>query len=67
MKEIINPILRCPKLAGIQPVYDKNCELLMLGSITATDGINKGFYYASNKNLTVKDYCEKNNINKSQF
>ena len=24
-------------------------------------------YYASNKNLTVKDYCEKNNINKSQF
>lgn len=50
MKEIINPILRCPKLAGIQPVYDKNCELLMLGSITATDGINKGFYYASNKN-----------------
>lgn len=50
MKEIINPILRCPKLAGIQPVYDKNCELLMLGSITATDGMNKGFYYASNKN-----------------
>lgn len=50
MKEIINPILRCPKLAGIQPIYDKNCELLMLGSITATDGMNKGFYYASNKN-----------------
>lgn len=50
MKEIINPILRCPKLAGIQPIHDKNCELLMLGSITATDGMNKGFYYASNKN-----------------
>ena len=24
-------------------------------------------YYASNENLTVKDYCEENNINKSQF
>lgn len=64
MKEIINPVLRCPKLAGIQPIYDKNCELLMLGSITATDGINKGFYYASNKNqlwqlldLTLNTTC----------
>ena len=24
-------------------------------------------YYSSNENLTVKDYCEENNINKSQF
>ena len=24
-------------------------------------------YYASDENLTVKDYCEENNINKSQF
>lgn len=24
-------------------------------------------YYASDENLTVKDYCEENNINKNQF
>lgn len=24
-------------------------------------------YYSSNENLTVKDYCEENNINKNQF
>lgn len=24
-------------------------------------------YYSSDENLTVKDYCEENNINKSQF
>lgn len=54
MKQIINPVFRCPKLAGIQPVYNKSCEILMLGSITATDGMNKGFYYASNKNQLWK-------------
>lgn len=50
MKEIINPVFRRPKDYGISPVFDDNCEILILGSITALDGINKGFYYASNKN-----------------
>ncbi len=50
MKEYKNVVFRRPKDAGITPVWDKNCKVLMLGSITATDGMNKGFYYASNKN-----------------
>lgn len=50
MKEIINPAYRNPKEVGILPIYDKNCEILILGSITSLDGINKGFNYASSKN-----------------
>ena len=59
MKEIINPVFRCPKNAGIIPVFNKNCEILILGSITAVDGMNKGFYYASNKNQlwSLLDLC----------
>ena len=43
-------ILRQPKAVGISPVWDSNSKILFLGSITATDGINKGFYYASGRN-----------------
>lgn len=49
-KQIINPTLRQPMLDGIVPVWNRNSEILMLGSITATDGIKKGFYYASQHN-----------------
>lgn len=59
MKEIINPVFRCPKNAGIVPVFNKDCEILILGSITAVDGMKKGFYYASNKNQlwSLLDLC----------
>lgn len=50
MKQIINPVFRRPKDADISPVFDEDCEVLILGSITALDGMNKGFYYASSKN-----------------
>ena len=59
MKQITNPVLRTPYNVGIKPVWDKNCKVLILGSITATDGINKGFYYASARNQMweLLDYC----------
>lgn len=50
MKEIVNPVLRDPIGEGICPVWDENCEVLILGSITAVDGMRKGFLYASAKN-----------------
>lgn len=50
MKQIVNPLKRAPYMVGITPVWDKNCKVLLLGSITATDGMNKGFYYSSAKN-----------------
>lgn len=50
MKEIVNPTLREPLAVGIKPVWDENCRVLILGSITAVDGMRKGFYYASAKN-----------------
>lgn len=50
MKLIENPVLRQPKIAGITPVWDENCKILILGSITSVDGMKKGFYYASAKN-----------------
>lgn len=49
-KQIVNPVLRQPMLNGIMPVWDSNSQILMLGSITATDGMKKGFYYASQRN-----------------
>lgn len=50
MKEIINPCLKEPRKNGITPVWNKDSKILIVGSITATDGIRKGFYYASAKN-----------------
>jgi len=50
MKEYKNVVFRRPKDEGIVPVWDEKCKILMLGSITAIDGMNKGFYYASYKN-----------------
>lgn len=50
MKQIINPTLRQPKIAGISPVWNEDCKLLILGSITSIDGMKKGFYYASERN-----------------
>lgn len=50
MKEYKNVVFRRPKDEGIVPVWDENCKILMLGSITAVDGMNKGFYYASYRN-----------------
>lgn len=41
---------RNPKSVGISPVWNNNSRILYLGSITAIDGINKGFYYASGRN-----------------
>jgi len=49
-KQVVNPVIREPAKNGILPVWDNNSEILMLGSITATDGIKKGFYYASERN-----------------
>lgn len=49
-KQIINPTLRSPISENIKPVWNENCEILMLGSITAIDGMRKGFYYASKRN-----------------
>lgn len=43
-------IFREPKSVDISPVWDKNSKILFLGSITAIDGMNKGFYYASGRN-----------------
>lgn len=49
-KQIINPILRQPFINGIEPIWNCDSKILMLGSITATDGVKKGFYYASQRN-----------------
>lgn len=49
-KQIVNAVLRQPAKYGILPVWNEKSEILMLGSITATDGIRKGFYYASERN-----------------
>lgn len=50
MKEIQNPVFRNPLSQGIAPVWNEDCEILILGSITAVDGMRKGFLYASVKN-----------------
>ncbi|HNX16568.1 MAG TPA: hypothetical protein PKO28_04345 [Bacilli bacterium] len=42
--------LRKPESVGIIPVYDENSKILMVGSITAIDGNDSGFYYASRWN-----------------
>ena len=49
-KEIVNPVFRNPRSENILPVWDEECEILLVGSITAQDGMNKGFYYASSRN-----------------
>lgn len=49
-KDINNPTFRNPRAENILPVWDSNCEILMVGSITAKDGMDKGFYYASARN-----------------
>lgn len=65
MKEILNPTLRAPKTVGITPVWDENCKILILGSITAVDGMRKGFYYASARNQfwELLDCCLGNEVN----
>ena len=50
MKEYKNVVFRRPKDEGIVPVWDEKSKILMLGSITSVDGMNKGFYYASHRN-----------------
>lgn len=50
MKKYENVVFRRPACEGILPVWNENCKILMLGSITAVDGMNKGFYYASSRN-----------------
>lgn len=47
MKQITCPVFRDPANNGITPVWDKNCKVLLLGSVTASDGMRKGFYYGS--------------------
>lgn len=44
------PILRDPISVNIKPVWNKNSKILFIGSITAKDGIEKGFYYSSSRN-----------------
>lgn len=64
MKELINVTFRRPSDEGILPVWDKNSKVLILGSITAVDGMNKGFYYASYRNQLweLLDYCMGSNV-----
>lgn len=50
VKEIVNPVFRNPRAENILPVWDKDCEVLLVGSMTAKDGMDKGFYYASSRN-----------------
>lgn len=50
MKIIENATLRNPSKLGIKPVWDENSKILIVGSMTATDGIKKGFFYASARN-----------------
>lgn len=59
MKEIINPVFRKPANEGIVPCWSNKSKYLMLGSITAVDGMRKGFYYASERNQlwALMDYC----------
>lgn len=59
MKKIISPVFRCPKTEGITPIYNQDSKILIIGSITSTDGMKKGFYYSSNKNQLweLVDYC----------
>ena len=69
-KPIVNPTLRNPLSKGIKPVWNSKCKVLLLGSITAIDGMNKGFYYSSQKNQlwTLLDYAlNLNPENKNSF
>ena len=50
MKTISNATFRYPKSEDISPVWNAESQILILGSITSTDGMKKGFYYASQKN-----------------
>lgn len=50
MKKYRNVVFRKPVDEGIVPVWNENSKILMLGSITAVDGMNKGFYYSSGRN-----------------
>ena len=45
-----NVVFRNPRAEEICPVWNNDCKILMVGSITAKDGMLKGFYYASQKN-----------------
>lgn len=64
MKELINVTFRRPSDEGILPVWDEHSKVLILGSITAIDGMNKGFYYASYRNQLweLLDYCMGGNV-----
>ena len=57
--KIIKPILRAPAKDGIKPVWDKDCEVLIIGSITSVDGMKMGFLYGSRSNQfwQLLDYC----------
>lgn len=59
MKQIVNPVFRKPANEGIVPYWSNQSKYLMLGSITAIDGMRKGFYYASDRNQlwALMDYC----------
>lgn len=38
------------KLGGYKEYYDDNSEILFVGSITSPQGINRGYYYAAERN-----------------
>jgi len=59
MKEIVNPVERHPAGQGIFPVWDKQSRILLVGSMTAADGLKKGFYYSSARNQLweLLDFC----------
>jgi|GEM_PF-2800049 len=38
------------KLGGYKEYYDDNSEILFVGSITSPQGINRGYYYAADRN-----------------
>ena len=51
--------LRNPCARGISPVWDKDSKVLIIGSMTSIDGLEKGFYYGSARNQLweILDYC----------
>ena len=57
--EIVNPVLRAPAKNGIVPVWNENCRVLMIGSITSVDGMKIGYLYGSRHNQfwQLLDYC----------
>lgn len=58
-KIIENAVLRNPASEGIAPIWNKDCKVLMIGSITSVDGMKMGFLYGSrfNQFWQLIDYC----------